>query len=116
VCILATNRKSSLDAALERRVSMKVEFERPDRAGARAIWKKLLPAKLPLESDVELDELAAADLSGGQIKNVVLNAARRALLRGRRARVRMADFTEAVNCERDGQWTKKARVGFATTS
>jgi hypothetical protein len=116
VCILATNRKSALDAALERRVSMKVEFERPDQASARAIWRKLLPAKLPLESDVDFEALAAADLSGGQIKNVVLNAARRALLRGKRARVRMEDFTEAVRCESDGQWTKKARVGFATTS
>jgi SpoVK/Ycf46/Vps4 family AAA+-type ATPase len=112
VCILATNRRTALDAALERRVSMKVEFERPDRAAARRIWSKLLPAKLPLASDVNLDALAAAELTGGQIKNVVLNAARRALLRGRRATVGRADFEEAIRAERDGQWTRREPLGF----
>ena len=112
VCILATNRRTALDAALERRVSMKIEFERPDRVAARRIWSKLLPAKLPLGPDVDLDALAAAELTGGQIKNVVLNAARRALLRGPRARVGVADFEEAIRAERDGQWTRKERVGF----
>lgn len=112
VCILATNRRASLDAALERRVSMKIEFERPDRDAVRAIWSKLLPPKLPLAPDVDLDALSAAELTGGQIKNVVLNAARRALLRGRRTRVRMADFEAAIGAERDGQWTRKERVGF----
>lgn len=116
VCILATNRKCALDAALERRISMKIEFERPDRATARAIWRKLLPAKLPLERDVDVESLSAEELSGGQIKNVVLNAARRALLRGKRARVTMDDFREAVKSERDGQWTKRSKVGFGASS
>ena len=31
VCVLATNRKITLDKALGRRITMKVEFERPDR-------------------------------------------------------------------------------------
>ena len=31
---------------------------------------------MPLADDVNIDELCRADLSGGEIKNVVLNAAR----------------------------------------
>ena len=34
-CILATNRKVSLDKALERRIALKVDFELPDRAQRR---------------------------------------------------------------------------------
>lgn len=114
VCILATNRKITLDAALERRISVKVEFDRPDREMRRQIWTRMLPPKLPLAEDVCADDLAAAELSGGEIKNVVLNAARLALARGKEGPVMKADFEQAVRMELDGQWNgqSKGRAGF----
>ena len=84
ICILATNRKITLDKALGAadRAEGRVRAARPARTAL--IWEKLLPQKLPLARDVDLDDLSEADLAGGEIKNVVLNAARLALQRDRR--------------------------------
>lgn len=114
VCILATNRKVSLDPALERRITLKVEFERPDRAMRRKIWELLLPARLPRANDVDLDRLADADLCGGEIKNVVLNAARLALVRSSDGPVCMADFEKAIRMELAAGWTRERQgtIGF----
>jgi hypothetical protein len=114
VCILATNRRVSLDKALERRIGLKVEFERPGREARRAIWGKLIPAKMPLAEGVDLDRLSEAELTGGEIRNAVLNAARRAMARGGEAeRVGMEDFEEAVRMETGGKWTGKGGpIGF----
>jgi SpoVK/Ycf46/Vps4 family AAA+-type ATPase len=114
VCILATNRKCSLDKALERRISLKVEFEPPDRGMRREIWARLVPARMPLADDVDLERLAEPELTGGEIKNVVLNAARIALTRGENTRLTMADFIAALEMETDGKWSagSRSRVGF----
>lgn len=76
ICILATNRIDTLDEALERRLSLILEFKDPDFAARKEIWSKLLPKKFPLASDVSVDKLAEYKLTGGQIKNVVLQTAR----------------------------------------
>ena len=112
VCILATNRKISLDKALERRIGMKVEFERPDRDMRRRIWRRLIPPRMPLGDGVDLSALAEADLTGGEIKNAVVNAARRAVTRGNRAHVTMEDFRAALHMETDGKWSAGGPSGF----
>jgi len=114
VCILATNRSAALDPALERRIAIKVAFERPDQAQRRAIWEKLLPEKLPLAKDVNLDQLSRVDLVGGEIKNVVLNAARLTLQRAEHGPVAMADFRKAIQMEQEGKWKSegRSRIGF----
>ncbi|GEM_PF-653221 len=114
VCILATNRKVSLDPALDRRISMKIEFERPDRAMRRRIWERMIPRKLPMATDVSLDALAGELLSGGEIKNVVLNAARLALARSMDGPVGIADFRAALAMETTGRWGEpcQGKIGF----
>lgn len=112
LCILATNRTVTLDKALERRVAVKVEFTPPDRPMRREIWRRLPPEKLPLADDVELDGLAARELTGGEIKNVVLNAARIALARDPRGTVRAQDFDQAMRMETDSRWTVRRKMGF----
>jgi len=79
VCILATNQVTRLDEALERRISLIVEFPRPTEAQRRVIWKTMLPEKLPLHEDVIIEELAKHDYSGGEIKNIILSSARLAI-------------------------------------
>ena len=116
VCILATNRTAQLDPALERRISMKVAFERPDREARLEIFRRMVPDTLPLAKDVDLEALAAADLSGGEIKNVLLNAARNALARdGAAGRLCMEDFHEAIREVQESRFSEKhARpIGFA---
>jgi SpoVK/Ycf46/Vps4 family AAA+-type ATPase len=104
VCILATNRLEDLDRALERRVSIKIRFERPDTEQRRRIWEILVPPSLPLADDVDLDSLAEYDLSGGEIKNALLNAARAALTRGPHAKVTGQDLRRSARAELDGKW------------
>jgi len=114
LCILSTNRKIALDKALERRIALKVEFRPPDREMRRQIWRKLIPEKLPLARNVSLDKLSEDELTGGQIKNVVLNAARLALKRRRNPSVKMQDFRRAIEMEKEGGWNgeRGTKIGF----
>jgi SpoVK/Ycf46/Vps4 family AAA+-type ATPase len=79
VTILTTNRIETLDEALERRIALIVEFPEPNQEERLQIWNKLIPQKLPLEKDVDLEKLSGYKLTGGQIKNVILQAARLAI-------------------------------------
>ena len=114
VCILATNRKATLDSAFERRITAKVEFPRPDRALREAIWRKLLPERLPLAADVDIAHLSRADLAGGEIKNVILNASRLACGRSSGSCVTAGDFEHALEMETRERWTHPSsnRIGF----
>jgi SpoVK/Ycf46/Vps4 family AAA+-type ATPase len=118
VCILATNRKASLDRALERRISLKIEFERPDAELRRKIWRRLIPARLPIAEDVDFDAFAQRDLTGGEIKNIVLNASRLAMVRSPSDRVTNADFERAIEMETNGRWgsNRRRRLGFTEGS
>jgi SpoVK/Ycf46/Vps4 family AAA+-type ATPase len=76
VTILATNLLSNVDEAFARRMSFYVEFPFPDAKSRGELWKKAFPPKMPLSAGVDADFLARRfELSGGNIKNVVLNAA-----------------------------------------
>jgi len=117
VCILSTNRKVTLDKALARRISVKIEFSAPAPEQAREIWEKLLPAKMPLAKDVDIGVLSRHPLTGGEIKNVILNAARNAAGRGRRAKVEQGDFLAAIRAElsaKDDGEHRSGRIGFRT--
>jgi AAA+ superfamily predicted ATPase len=115
VCILTTNRRPTLDKALARRLALKLGFERPDFEARKRIWTLLRPAKLPLAKGIDIDALAHHELSGGEIKNVLLNAARSALRRGPRSRITQKDFDQAIALEKSGAWGEdgpRDRLGF----
>ncbi|NCG20867.1 MAG: AAA family ATPase [Rhodobacterales bacterium] len=74
--ILATNRPAQLAEALDRRVLHRVSFPLPNEQARRRIWRSHVPMALPI-SDEALDVLAARyPLTGGYIKNAVLEAIR----------------------------------------
>tara|TARA_B100002003_G_C13786514_1_gene389141 strand:- start:234 stop:626 length:393 start_codon:yes stop_codon:yes gene_type:complete len=74
ICIFATNFAEKYDEAFERRLTMHVDFEMPDRVQQSIILNKLFPKK-SREKKLKLDGLNLDNLSGGDIKNVALNAA-----------------------------------------
>ena len=76
VVIFTTNRLGTLDPAIERRLTAKIEFEFPTIDLRKSIWKRMIPKKAPIAKDVDFDDLARVALTGGHIKNAVLNAAR----------------------------------------
>jgi len=98
ICVLTTNRLVTLDPALERRVALKLEFVKPDKTMRSKIWRNLIPEKAPLDSDVNLEELAEYELTGGQIKNAILTAARLAIV-VKQANINKANLLEGIKYE-----------------
>src|SRR5947208_3319078 len=100
VVILATNLARVMDRALDRRGDIAGEFALPDAALRRKIFERLVPNEAPLAKGVDFDVLATKYLlSGGSILNVVRQAMRTSLRRGKRHRITMEDFTKAAERE-----------------
>lgn len=76
IVILATNLRNNIDDAFLRRIRFILEFPFPDAANRREIWQKAIPATAPCEEDIDFVWLAERiKVAGGNIKNIVLNAA-----------------------------------------
>jgi SpoVK/Ycf46/Vps4 family AAA+-type ATPase len=74
LAILATNRRSALDAAFLRRLRFVIDFPFPAADDRRRIWERVFPAQAAVEG-LELSLLSGLDLSGGNIKSIAINAA-----------------------------------------
>ena len=104
VCILATNMKQVLDEALDRRILLKMDFGLPDSAARKAIWEKHLPKTLPLGDDIDTEELAMKfAFSGGYIKNAVILACQRLVLKGKDAKITQQALLDAAQTQRTSQ-------------
>ena len=74
--ILATNLRQNLDQAFVRRLRFIVEFPFPSAEQRLRIWSTLIPAQTPIVEGVDFEFLARTfEVAGGNIKNIVLNAA-----------------------------------------
>ena len=96
VVILTTNRLYTLDPGLQRHIIAKIELPRPSVKARQQIWRGLIPKKYPLHEDVNLKNLSKYDLTGGDIKNAIVLAARRAIAKNEN-QVKMAYFEYAIN-------------------
>ena len=76
IIILATNFQQNFDVAFKRRIKLIVHFEMPGPAYRKIIWESVFPADMPRDSHIDFDFLADKfEISGSNIKNIVLNAA-----------------------------------------
>jgi SpoVK/Ycf46/Vps4 family AAA+-type ATPase len=83
VVILASNFKSNIDPAFLRRFNAIIEFPQPGSAERLELWKKALPATIPVDPGVDLKQLAEKyELTGSTISQVVHYAALRMYQRG----------------------------------
>jgi hypothetical protein len=104
--IVASNFADALDPALRRRLSTRIEFERPSEAIRKRLWEIHIPLTVPVEEEIALDTLAALPLTGGEISQAVMMAACHAAAEGRGLRTR--DLTDAA-----APWVVPVRtVGF----
>ena len=93
VVIFSTNLSVNLDKAFERRISAHVLFEHPTPEQREKIYKLLIDKKTPISKDVDFKELSELyDFTGGDIKKVILNAARSAA---------SSDRNEKIICRED---------------
>jgi AAA+ superfamily predicted ATPase len=74
LAILTTNLKSSMDRAFQRRLRFTVNFPFPDATQREAIWSRIFPAKTPTQS-LDHKRLSQLNVTGGNIRNIALNAA-----------------------------------------
>lgn len=74
LAILTTNMKSALDTAFLRRLRFVVQFPFPDTAQRAEIWRRVFPAQTPTEG-LDFNQLARLQVTGGNIRNMALNAA-----------------------------------------
>jgi AAA+ superfamily predicted ATPase len=91
-----------LDKAFERRLALKLEFPFPEKKERLKIWQRFFPKpEKVLAECVNLEDMASYKITGGKIKNIVLNAARRAAYLEQK-RIRHEDLMVALERERAG--------------
>ena len=95
--VLTSNQRSAIDPAFLRRLRFVLAFPFPDEAQRDAIWRRQLPAAMPRQG-IDTAQLARLRLTGGQIRNIALNAAFLAADDGGRP-VTMAHLAHAVQLE-----------------
>ena len=74
LAVLTTNFKSAMDKAFQRRLRFTVDFPFPGVPEREAIWQRAFPAQTPT-SGLNIKRLAQLNMTGGNIRNIALNAA-----------------------------------------
>jgi hypothetical protein len=98
IVIVTTNASQAIDSAFRRRMDAVVKFHLPDPLERWGLWQ----AHLPIGHEVDppaLEEIAQRyQLTGGQIRNVCVNAALASLSLGQH-RLRLPQLREALQAE-----------------
>ena len=74
LAILTTNMKSALDHAFLRRIRFVLQFPYPDAPQRAEIWKRVFPGGAPTYA-LDFAALSRLNVSGGNIRNIAMNAA-----------------------------------------
>jgi len=74
LAILTTNLKGNMDTAFLRRLRFTVQFPFPELQERAAIWSSVFPEDTPTQG-LLIEKLAQLNVTGGNIKNIALNAA-----------------------------------------
>jgi SpoVK/Ycf46/Vps4 family AAA+-type ATPase len=105
VVILASNLSKNIDEAFSRRMHYVVEFPLPDDGLRERLWRGMFPSLVPLDQDVDFQFLAKQfAITGGDIRNVALDAAFMAAQDGRLVTIKQLIKAMAR------QFTKQGRV------
>lgn len=117
IVIFTTNRAVQLDQALDRRILLKMEIPRPGKSEREKIWKKMTTGKIPLADEIEWVRIADIDLSGGEIKNAILNLAKDPEVNRPKVKISTEHLLMAAKNEIEGRISseKKGRMGFITS-
>ncbi|MCB9746239.1 MAG: ATP-binding protein [Alphaproteobacteria bacterium] len=99
VVILASNLKTNIDEAFQRRFASVIHFPVPRAPERERLWRAAFSERATLEERVRLPRLASSyDLTGGTIMNVVRHASLKALARGE-GLIRLRDVEEGIRRE-----------------
>jgi len=114
IVVLTTNYIENIDKAFYRRLRYIVEFKTPDASLRKLLWRKLMPPKLPVAPDLNLDKLAEQfEFTGGDIKNAIIRAASmRAVNLDKTGAVTMQNFLDACRAIYALQQKNGTKIGF----
>jgi ATP-dependent 26S proteasome regulatory subunit len=73
LAVLTTNMKDALDTAFMRRIRFVVQFPFPNAEQRTEIWRHIFPSGTPTEG-LDVSKLARLNVTGGNIRNIALNA------------------------------------------
>lgn len=108
IVILATNLADNIDDAFSRRMHFVVEFPLPDAPSRERLWRGMFPPEAP-RTEIDFAFLARQfRLAGGDIRNIVLDAAYAAAQQSRA--IGMGDVLRAVA----RQYAKRGKVPTAS--
>jgi len=111
ILIATTNLLDSIDKAFSRRFNYKIEFLKPNEKQRKTLWQKLLPETLPLSKEFDVDKLATAKLTGGQIELVIKNTAYKLAIEDEPL-FKTEDFIEEILKEEKSMFDKDKKMGF----
>ena len=107
--IITTNFRQNMDPAFLRRIHAAVDFPRPEAEARLRIWQGMFPQGVARPTDEELKILADKfALSGGSIKNVVVDAAFRAATEAEEGEAKISIRHLILGIVREEQKTAKA--------
>ena len=116
VMIATTNLEGNIDSAFSRRFHLKLELPMPEMKERIKLWDLHLPLSIPRADDINIEVLSSTyNLSGGQIKIIVQNAATEAATRRGCARIlKQQDLLKYCDIEIGVGTTKQCNpIGFA---
>ncbi len=85
--ILTTNQESNMDSAFLRRLRFVVHYPSPDAMARERLWRGIFPLETPTDT-LHFERLAQLEVSGGNIRNIALNAAFNASSEGNAVQMR----------------------------
>lgn len=113
ITILATNLKENIDDAFKRRIQFMVNFRFPSAETRKRLWHSLLPSRAPREESLDLDFFAEHfELSGSQIKEILLHAAYMAAGEGCAIGNRQVKEALCLNYEKYGKFLTNEDFGY----
>lgn len=95
IIIISTNLERNMDDAFMRRFTKVMKFPFPEPAIRAELWKTMVPSRMKLEGDIDFELLGQYPLSGGEIRNTLIEASLIGRARGDR-QVTMVDLLWAV--------------------
>jgi hypothetical protein len=113
VTILATNLRANLDEAFTRRLQFSVNFPFPQEKYRLLIWETLFPPDVPRDPEVDFRELAKRfRLAGGNIRNIIVNAAYLAAADGGRVTMKHLGHSTRRELQKMGRLPREEDLGF----
>lgn len=113
ILIATTNLLETIDVAFSRRFDYKIEFAKPNLKQRLTLWQNMLPQNADYEENFSIEELAKAELTGGQIKVIIKNTALSVAVKELPI-FSNEDFSIAINREKKGAFGEDKTVGFVS--